>query len=109
MDYVISILVGIVILAVSMAIVAYVIPWLKRKGLIGVVDVLVEAAEKLAENQPLDKKAWVIAQLVSLGVKVNPFVEACIESAVKRLDIAMGMASTPNISDLLGNHFESEE
>ena len=109
MEHVISILVGIVIFAASMAIVAYVIPWLKRKGLIGVVDVLVEAAEKLAENQPLDKKAWVIAQLVSLGVKVNPFVEACIESAVKRLDIAMGMASTPNIGDLLGGSSENKE
>ena len=109
MDHVISILVGIVILAVSVAIIAYVIPWLKRKGLIWVVDVLVEAADKLAENQPLDKKAWVVAQLVSLGVKVNPFVEACIESAVKRLDIAIGMASTPYIGDLLGGSSENKE
>lgn len=89
MDYAISILVGIVILAFAIAVVAYVFPLLKQKGLMWVMDILVSAAEKLAENQPIDKKAWVLAQLAALGVKITPFVEACLEAAVKHLDIAM--------------------
>lgn len=90
MDYVISILVGIVIVALAIAVVAVVFPWLKSKGLMWILDILVSAAEKLAENQPIDKKAWVLAQLSGLGVKTTPFVEACLEAAVKQLDIAMG-------------------
>ncbi len=90
MDYVISVVIGLVILALAIAIGAYVLPWLKQKGLIGVVDVLVAAAEKMAENQQIDKKAWVLSQLVKLGIKITPFMDACVEAAVKRLDIAMG-------------------
>ncbi len=91
MDYIISIIVGTAILAIAAAFTAYVIPWLKDKRLLGTVKTLVEAAEKLAENQPIDKKAWVVAQLTNIGIKVTPFVEAAIESAVKQLDIAMGV------------------
>ncbi len=91
MDYIISIIVGTAILVIAAAITAYVIPWLKDKRLLGTVKTLVEAAEKLAENQPIDKKAWVVAQLTNIGIKVTPFVEAAIESAVKQLDIAMGV------------------
>ncbi|MBQ8396721.1 MAG: hypothetical protein IJX53_00805 [Clostridia bacterium] len=91
MDYIISTLIGAAILIITAAVTVYVIPWLKEKHLLGTVKTLVEAAEKLAENQPLDKKAWVVAQLENLGVKVTPFVEAAIESAVKQLDIAMGV------------------
>ena len=90
MDYVISILVGIVIVVLALAVGAVVIPWLKNKGLLWTLDILVSAAEKLAENQPIDKKAWVLAQLSGLGVKITPFVKACLEAAVKQLDIAMG-------------------
>ncbi len=90
MDYIISTLIGAAILIVVAAMTAYVIPWLKDKHLLDTVKTLVAAAEKLAENQPIDKKAWVIAQLTNIGVKVTPFVDAAIESAVKQLDIAMG-------------------
>lgn len=93
MDYIISTLIGTAILIITAAVTVYVIPWLKEKHLLGTVKTLVEAAEKLAENQPLDKKAWVVAQLENLGVKVTPFVEAAIESAVKQLDIAVGAAA----------------
>lgn len=91
MDTIISTIIGAAILIATAAITAYVLPWLKEKRLLGTVKTLVEAAEKLAENQPLDKKAWVVAQLENIGVKVTPFVEAAIESAVKQLDIAMGV------------------
>ena len=91
MDTIISTLIGAAILIVTAAISAYVVPWLRERHLLDTVKTLVEAAEKLAENQPLDKKAWVIAQLSGLGIKVTPFVEAAIESAVKQLDIAMGV------------------
>ena len=90
MDNLISILVGLAILIVSTVITGYVLPLLKQKNLLDKVKVLVEAAEKLAENQPLDKKAWVLAQLQNLGITITPWIEAAIESAVKQLDIAMG-------------------
>ncbi len=89
MDYAVSILVGVVIIGLSIAVGAVVIPWLKNKGLVWILDILVAAAEKLAENQPIDKKAWVLAQLAAMGVKITPFVEACLEAAVQHLDIAM--------------------
>ena len=100
MDYIISTLIGAAILIITAAVTVYVIPWLKEKHLLGVVKTLVEAAEKLAENQPLEKKAWVVAQLENLGVKVTPFVEAAIESAVKQLDIAMGTAFNETVLTL---------
>lgn len=108
MDTIISTLIGAAVLIVTAAISAYVIPWLKDKHLLATVRTLVEAAEKLAENQPLDKKAWVITQLKILGVKVTPFVEAAIESAVKQLDIAIGMASTHDLDALFGESTEKE-
>lgn len=108
METIISTLIGAAILIVTAAITAYVVPWLRERHLLDTVKTLVEAAEKLAENQPLDKKAWVIAQLSGLGIKVTPFVEAAIESAVKQLDIAMGMASTPDLDALLGESTEKE-
>lgn len=90
MENIISIIVGAAILIIAAVCTGYVVPMLKNKNLLGVVKTLVEAAEKLAENQPIDKKAWVVAQLENLGVKVTPFVDAAIESAVKQLDIAVG-------------------
>lgn len=95
MDYIISTLIGAAILIVTAAITAYVVPWLKERHLLDTVKTLVSAAEKLAENQPIDKKAWVIAQLDNLGIKVTPFVDAAIESAVKQLDIALGLSAKP--------------
>lgn len=90
MNTIISTLIGAVILLAAAAITAYAIPWLKERRLLGAVRTLVEAAEKLAENQPLSKKAWVVAQLEQLGVTITPFVDAAIESAVMQLDIAIG-------------------
>lgn len=103
MDYIISTLIGAAILIITAAVTAYVVPWLKEKHLLGTVKTLVEAAEKLAENQPLDKKAWVVAQLENLGVKVTPFVDAAIESAVQQLDIAMGKAFNDAVLTLAGD------
>ena len=90
MENIISMVVGVVVLIASSVVTAYLVPWLKNRNLIGVVKTLVEAAEKLSENQPLDKKKWVITQLEFLGVRITPFVDAAIESAVKQLDIAIG-------------------
>lgn len=100
MDYFVSGLVGLVIIAIAIAVSTVLIPWLKNKGMMWVLEILVSAAEKLAENHPIDKKAWVIERLEELGLKITPFVDACIESAVKRLDIAIGMTSVPDLSPL---------
>lgn len=100
MENIISTLIGAAILIATAAISAYVIPWLRDKHLLSTVRTLVEAAEKLAENQPLDKKLWVTTQLKAIGVKITPFIDAAIESAVKQLDIAIGMASTPDLDAL---------
>lgn len=51
---------------------------------------MVDAAEKWAENNNIDKKEWVISQLEGKGIDVNEYVDALIEAAVKELDIALG-------------------
>ena len=51
-----------------------VIPWLEEKRLYGTVKKFVEAAEKMAENEKFDKKAWVIRQLEDKNVKITPEV-----------------------------------
>ncbi len=88
MDYV----VGIIIIALSVVFSAIVLPWLKEKKLLDAIKTFVEAAEKLAQNQAINKNEWVIIQLESMGVRITPFVRAAIESAVIQLDIAMGKA-----------------
>ena len=85
-------IVKIVFILIGTLISVYVVPWLKEKRLYDTVRTLVEAAQKLAENNPLDKKSWVLAQLEALGIKRTAFVEAVIESAVKQLDIAEQMS-----------------
>ena len=64
-----------------------VIPWLEEKRLYGTVKNFVEAAEKMAENEKFDKKAWVISQLESKNIKITPEVEAYIETACKEIDM----------------------
>jgi|GEM_PF-1671615 len=73
----------------------YVVPWLKEKRLYSTVVKMVQAAEKWSKTHEIDKKAWVIQQLVDAGVKVSPTVEALIESAVQELDIALACTDIP--------------
>ena len=100
-------IVRIVFIVLSTVVTLYVIPWLKEKRLYDTVRTLVEAAQKLAENNPLDKKSWVVAQLRGIGVEVTPFVEAIIESAVKQLDLAEQMSSSMEIVGLAGEGMET--
>lgn len=89
----IDVIVKIAALVLSTVVTLYVVPWLKEKRLYGTVIKMVEAAEKWNENNPIDKKAWVIAQLTARGIAVSPYVDALIEAAVKELDIALGGAA----------------
>ena len=66
------------------------VPWLKEKHLYSTVKKFVQAAEKLAESQiieKVDKKAKVIELLEKQGIEVTEEIEAFIESAVKELDL----------------------
>lgn len=82
---------------ISALITAYVVPYLKKKNIYDTIKKLVQAAEKLAENANIDKKAWVKAELSRLGVKMtavtDTLIDAFIESAVKELDIAVGRSN----------------
>ena len=82
---------------ISALITAYIVPYLKKKNIYDTVKKLVQAAEKLAENANIDKKAWVKAELSRLGVKMtavtDTLIDAFIESAVKELDIAVGRSN----------------
>ena len=66
-----------------------VVPWLKEKRLYGIVQHFVEAAEKLAENNTIDKKEYVLNMLRDKGIEITPEIEAYIESAVKKLDLTV--------------------
>lgn len=83
-------IVKIVFVILSTAVTLYVIPWLKEKRLYDTVQKMVDAAEKWAETNDIDKKQWVIDQLENKGIEVNTYVDALIEAAVKELDIALG-------------------
>lgn len=85
----IELIVKIVFLVLSTVVTLYVVPWLKEKRLYDTVKKMVDAAEKWAETNNINKKQWVIAQLESKGITVNEYVEALIEAAVKELDIAL--------------------
>lgn len=63
-----------------------VVPWLKEKRLYGIVKHFVEAAEKLSENNTINKKEYVVHLLESKGIEITDEVEAYIESAVINLD-----------------------
>lgn len=69
-----------------------VIPWLEEKRIYGIVKRFVEAAEKLAEKESFDKKAWVIGKLVDKRIKITPEVEAYIETACKEIDMIVKKA-----------------
>lgn len=65
------------------------IPWLKDKHLYTTVVRFVQAAEKMAESEQIekcDKKAFVIRLLQRKGIVIDPIVDAFIESAVEELD-----------------------
>ena len=85
----VELIVKIVFLVLSTVVTLYVVPWLKEKRLYDTVKKMVDAAEKWAETNNIDKKQWVISQLESKGITVNEYVEALIEAAVKELDIAL--------------------
>ena len=81
-----------------------VVPWLKEKRLYGVVKHFVEAAEKLAENNDINKKEYVVRLLESKGIEITDEVEAYIESAVINLDRSVSevidvITDTPVIED----------
>ena len=68
---------------------AELIPWLVEKRLYHIVSIGVQAAEKLAQSEPMsgvDKKMYVIKYLQKKGIKVTPEVETFIESVCQELD-----------------------
>lgn len=83
-------IVKIAFIVLSTVVTLYVVPWLKEKRLYDIVQKMVDAAEKWAETNEIDKKEWVICQLENKGIVVNDYVDALIEAAVKELDIALG-------------------
>lgn len=90
MEMWIEVAVKVVFLVLSTIVTLYVIPWLKEKRVYDTVKKMVDAAEKWAQTNEIDKKAWVIEKLEASGVKVNEHVDALIEAAVTELDIALG-------------------
>ncbi len=65
------------------------IPWLIEKRLYNIVAIGVQAAEKLAQSEPMsgvDKKMYVVKYLQKKGIKVTPEVETFIESVCQELD-----------------------
>ena len=66
------------------------VPWLKEKHLYSMVKKFVQAAEKLAESnviEKVDKKAKVIELLKNQGIEITDEIDSFIESAVKELDL----------------------
>lgn len=97
-DTIISNILEIIATIISLIVAYYVIPyikndmipWLKEKRLYNTVMSFVQAAEKMAESNiinKVDKKAKVIELLESKGITVDENVDAFIESCVKELDI----------------------
>lgn len=73
------------------------VPWLKEKRIYETIKKLVNAAEKMAETNAIekgDKKSTVIALLKEKGIEVTKEIEALIESAVKELDIIVDTTIT---------------
>ena len=88
-----SLLLKLTLAAIGAVFSAYIIPYLKEKKLYGLLKKLVGAAEKLALSCAIpkdEKKSYVISCLREYGVKVTPFIEALIESAVLELDMSLG-------------------
>jgi hypothetical protein len=86
----IDVIVRIIFLVLGTVVTLYVVPWLEEKKLYGIVKKAVYAAEKWAENNDIDKHAYVVDKLTAAGIKITPVVDAFIEAAVKELDIALG-------------------
>ena len=66
------------------------VPWIKEKRLHNIIKSFVQAAEKLAEAEVIekcDKKAKVIELLEKKGIVVDDVIDGFIESCVKELDI----------------------
>ena len=64
-----------------------VIPWLEEKRLYSIVKKFVEAAEKKAESEEIDKHQWVVFCLESKGITITDEINAYIESACKEIDM----------------------
>lgn len=90
MEIWIEAIVKIVFVILGAVVTLYVVPWLKEKRVYDTVKKMVDAAEKWAENNNINKKEWVIEKLEASGIDVNEYVEALIEAAVQELDIALG-------------------
>ena len=99
MQELLSMLVELAVGAVSLVLAYFVIPWLKEKRLIGIVRKAVEAAEKLSENQSIDKKEYVRRVLAGAGVKLNETVEAMIEGCVLELDLLISNIKDPETEE----------
>lgn len=66
------------------------VPWIKEKRLHNIIKSFVQAAEKLAEAEVIekcDKKAKVVELLEKKGIVVDDVIDGFIESCVKELDI----------------------
>lgn len=83
-------LVEIVFTILGILVTTYIVPWLKEKKLYETVKIIVQAAEKIAQSNKINKKAWVVSNLESIGITVNEHIEAMIESAVEEIDAAFG-------------------
>jgi hypothetical protein len=86
----VEVAVKVVFVILGAVVTVYLVPWLKEKKLYDTVVKNVRAAEKLAENNNIDKLDWVVKRLAESGVNVTPAVYTLIECAVKELDIALG-------------------
>lgn len=80
-------LIEIVFSILGIVLTAIIIPWLKEKKLVNTVKILVEAAEKLAQTQDIDKLTYVCDLLESMGIKVTDEIRAKIEYCVLELDL----------------------
>lgn len=87
---IISALIKLFIAGAGGAFISYGVPYLKQIGMYKTVQMVVRAAEKVGATgaiQKADKKAYVIAALEKMNVKVTPTIEMMIEAAVKEMDI----------------------
>ncbi|MBQ1212048.1 MAG: hypothetical protein IIX69_01375 [Clostridia bacterium] len=99
MEKLLEMLVELAVSGAALLMAYFVIPWLKEKRLLSVVRKAVEAAEKLSENQSLDKKEYVHRVLERAGIKIDELVEAMIEGCVLELDLMISNIKDPAIDD----------
>lgn len=85
----IELAVKIVFSVLGVVLTVYIIPWLKEKRLYDTIVKHVRAAEKLAQNNDINKLDWVVGKLNEAGVSVTPSIHTMIECAVQELDIAI--------------------